>query len=60
MKDFKLIFDAVKDDPSKLTGYFKNFFENSRRISNEWEAPEWKAEIRKNSHLLVEKLLLHD
>ena len=56
LKDFKLIFDAVKDDPSKLTGYFKNFLDDCRRNATELEAPGWKEKINHNCNSLVEKL----
>ena len=56
LKDFKLIFDAVKDDPSKLTGYFKNFLDDCRRNATELEAPGWKEKISHNCNSLVEKL----
>ena len=55
LNEFKLIFDAVKDNPSRMLRYFQDFLEKCRADSN-LDAPKWKEQISHNCKELVEKL----
>ena len=59
LKDFKLIFDAVRDKPSRMHLFFQDFLEKCRADSK-LEAPEWKKKISHNCNSLVEKISLYD
>ena len=59
LNEFKLIFDAVKDNPSRMLLYFEEFLEKCRADSK-LEAPKWKKKISHNCNSLVEKLSSHD
>ena len=59
LNEFKLIFDAVKDNPSRMLRYFHDFLEKCRADSK-LEAPKWKKKISHNCNSLVEKLSSHD
>ncbi len=55
LSEFKLIFDAVKDNPSRILLYFEEFLEKCRADSK-LEAPKWKKKITHNCNSLAEKL----
>ena len=59
LDDFKLIFDAVRDNPSRNLFHFKDFLEKCRKDSK-LAAPEWKKKISHNCISLVEKLSSYD
>ena len=59
LNEFKLIFDAVKDNPSRMLLYFEEFLEKCRADSK-LEAPIWKKKITHNCNLLAEKLSSHN
>ena len=59
LNEFKLIFDAVKDNPSRMLRYFQDFLEKCRADSK-LEAPKWKKKISHNCNSLVEKITSHD
>ena len=59
LNEFKLIFDAVIDNPSRMLLYFEEFLEKCRADSK-LEAPIWKKKITHNCNLLAEKLSSHN
>ena len=59
LNEFKLIFDAVIDNPSRMLLYFEEFLENCRADSK-LEAPKWKKKITHNCNSLAEKLSSHN
>ena len=59
LNEFKLIFDAVIDNPSRMLLYFEEFLEKCRADSK-LEAPKWKKKITHNCNSLAEKLSSHN